>query len=77
MNSFTNLLMQTLLLTSSQCTDQTHDSKSSHPRVQADMLGIRMEVRGDHDYYGHVYAGSDQVEARMKFDTMSPWTVLT
>jgi hypothetical protein len=41
------------------------------------MLGIRMEVRGDHDYYGHVYAGSDQVEARMKFDTMSPWTVLT
>ena len=77
MNSFTNLFVQTLLLTSSQCTDQNLTHKSSHPRVLADNIGIRMEVRGDHDYYGHVYAGSDYIENRMTFDTMSSWTVLT
>ena len=36
-----------------------------------------MEVRNDNDYYGHIYAGSDYVETKMTFDTMSPWTVLT
>ena len=70
MNSFKNLVLKAFLLKSSQC---AHD----HPRVEAWHYGIRMEVRGDHDYYGHVFAGSEFIETRVKFDTMSEWTVLT
>ena len=51
---------------------QTSDaSVHEHPKVQASNLQVKMEVRGNHDYYGHIYAGSDYVEMRMIFDTMS------
>ena len=36
-----------------------------------------MEVRGNHDYYGDLYAGSNYIEMRMIFDTMSQYTILT
>ena len=44
--------------------------------VQANANTINLEVRGDTDYYGHLYVGSEYVEASMIFDTTSPWTIV-
>jgi len=46
-------------------------SLSAHPRVQASNMQIKMEVRGNHDYYGQLYVGSDYIDMRTVFDTMS------
>ena len=37
---------------------------------------IEIDVRGTNDYYGPLYAGSDQLLNHMIYDTMSDWTVL-
>ena len=44
--------------------------------VKASANEISLEVRGNHDYFGHIYVGSDYIETRMIFDTMSKWSVL-
>jgi hypothetical protein len=37
---------------------------------------VKLEVRGNHDYYGHLYIGEEYVENRMIYDTTSAWTTI-
>ena len=80
--NFKNLCALTLQLTSSQIAHaasiEPNEFVKGHPIVEVDLslTGIRMEVRGNHDYYGHIFVGSDKIETRVKFDTMSQWSVL-
>lgn len=51
-------------------------SHSHHPKVEARGNSVTLEVRGNHDYYGHLYVGKKYDENRMIFDTMSHWTTV-
>ena len=35
-----------------------------------------MDVHGNNDYFGPIYAGSDYAFSKVKYDTMSKWTML-
>jgi hypothetical protein len=34
-----------------------NQSHSHHPQVEARGNAVRLETRGNHDYYGHMYVG--------------------
>ena len=42
-----------------------------HPKVQANANRVKLEVRGNNAYYGHLYVGENYEENRIIFDTMS------
>jgi hypothetical protein len=44
---------------------------SGHPIVQGNANVINLEVRGNNDYTGHLYIGSEQREVNMIYDTNS------
>ena len=47
-----------------------------HPIVKAYAGDIDLEVRGNNDYYGPIYAGEEFIHNHVIYDTMSAWTIL-
>ena len=69
-----HLLLENTLGSLSESLKNKHFKE--HPRVKASNELVTLEVHGNHDYYGLIWAGSEYEELRIIFDTTSQHTVL-
>jgi hypothetical protein len=46
---------------------------ADHPRVEATSRVISLEVKGNNDYFGPLYVGSNYEQTSMIYDTTSSW----
>jgi hypothetical protein len=54
-----NKAFKSVVIASSVAADQEflREGAHDHPKVQASANRVKLEVRGNHDYYGHLFVG--------------------
>lgn len=50
--------------------------ENKHPLVQAQANFVNLELRGNNDYHGPLYIGSEYIETSMIYDTGSQWVIV-
>ena len=57
--------------------DYIRDLYQNPRRSLANAHQIRLDVRGNHDYFCELYTGSEQDYSKAVVDTTSQWTIVT
>lgn len=50
--------------------------RKGHPMVQSQANFVNLELRGNNDYHGPLYIGSEYREVNMIYDTASQWVIV-